>query len=75
MDGPIWAPTRTGPQPGLGPNPGPGMNAGRPSSGSSAGARPGKIGKVNKVEPQLHIVWEIIYLYGKLYILLEMIFR
>ena len=22
--GPIWAPTRTGPQPGLGPNPGPG---------------------------------------------------
>ena len=23
--GPIWAPTRTGPQPGLGPNPGPGL--------------------------------------------------
>ena len=27
--GPIWAPTRTGPQPGLGPNPGPGRVGGR----------------------------------------------
>ena len=44
--GPIWAPTRTGPQPGLGPNPGPCQvsTAGVHSGGPQRGARAGLIG-------------------------------